>query len=87
MSNERSEVVQLKAVSMGSLRQTLFDTLRELKTGKLKAQDAIAIAKVANTILESAKVQIEYERLRVMYPAYTTEALPEMLLAHSNGNG
>jgi hypothetical protein len=80
MSNERSVVVTLPVVSMGSLRQTLFETLRELKSGKIKSQDAIAIAKVANTILESAKVQIEFEKLRVMYPQ-TTERLPEMPLA------
>lgn len=80
MSNERSVTV-LELATMGSLRRALFDTLQELRTGKLKPQDAIAIAKVANAILDSAKVQIEFEKLKTMYPSSANKELPDMTLA------
>lgn len=80
MSNERSVTV-LELATMGSLRRALFDTLQELRRGKLKASDAIAIAKVANAILDSAKVQIEFEKLKTMYPSSANKELPDMTLA------
>jgi hypothetical protein len=63
MSNTRSETET--SVSMGALRQTLFETLQKLKEGKLSYQDAGAVAKVANAILKSAEVQMEFERMRL----------------------
>ena len=44
------------------LRDVLFETLRDLKSGKIKKEDAKAISEVAQTIINSAKVEVDYAR-------------------------
>lgn len=44
------------------LRDVLFEALRDLKSGKIKKEDAKAISEVAQTIINSAKVEVDYSR-------------------------
>ena len=44
------------------LRKVLFETLRDLKNGNIKKEDAKAISEVAQTIINSAKVEVDYAR-------------------------
>lgn len=64
---------------MAGLREHLFDVLEQLKMGKIDGQTAGAAAKVAQAILKSAEVQMNYERMRLenLLPA----VLPEMALS------
>lgn len=64
--------------TMAALRETLFDVLEQVRSGKMSGQDAGAAAKVAHAILKSAEVQMDYERLRLADELPTV--LPEMAL-------
>ena len=44
------------------LRDILFDTLRDMKAGKVKIEEAKAISEVAQVIINSAKVEVEHRR-------------------------
>lgn len=43
-----------------SLRAELFDTIRQLKSGKLDVATAKAVADVSGRIIETAKVEVHY---------------------------
>lgn len=60
------------------LRESLFDMLEKLKSGRIDAITAKTFAVLSMTILKSVEVQIDYERLRLesKVPAH----LPEMKL-------
>ena len=45
------------------LRNTLFDTLDQLLSGRIDIAHAKAITKVADSILKSAVVDIEYKKM------------------------
>lgn len=45
------------------LKDLLFDTLNDLKAGKIKPSDAADRALVAQTIINSAKIDIEAQKL------------------------
>ena len=45
------------------LRRTLFDTLQDFVDGKIDVAQAKTIAKVADSILKSAAIDLEYQRL------------------------
>ncbi len=45
------------------LRSALFDTLRDLKAGKIDLDRAKAINETAQTIINSAKVEIEHMKI------------------------
>jgi hypothetical protein len=64
--------------SMGMLRQSLFEILEGVKTGKIDSQRAGAAAKVAEALLHSVEVQIEFEKLRL--DSLVPGKLPEMAL-------
>jgi hypothetical protein len=42
------------------LRDTLFDTIDLLKSGKIEVDKAKAIQSIAQTIVNSAKVEVDY---------------------------
>jgi hypothetical protein len=42
------------------LREHLFDTIRMLKDGKMEVDRAKAVSEVAQTIINSAKVEVHY---------------------------
>lgn len=44
------------------LRAILFDTVRGLKDGTVKREDAKAIQEVAQVIINSAKVEVDHQR-------------------------
>jgi hypothetical protein len=46
------------------LREHLFATLAGLRTGTVSIETAKAISDVSQTIINSAKVEVEYARLR-----------------------
>jgi hypothetical protein len=43
---------------MGEVRETLLETLRQMKAGKVKAEDAKAVASVAQTLINSYTLQV-----------------------------
>jgi hypothetical protein len=45
-----------------ALRTHLFDTLQSLKDGKVSIEKAKAISDVAQTIINTAKVEVEYAK-------------------------
>ncbi len=54
--------------NIGSLREHLFETLRKLEGGTMKADEAKAMASVAQTIINSAKLELDYKRLAEKNP-------------------
>jgi hypothetical protein len=71
--------------SMGLIRQSLFEILEGVKSGKIDYQRASAAAKVAQTLLNSVSVQIEFERLKL--ESEVPGKLPEMNLVSALPNG
>lgn len=44
------------------LREAMFDTLAELKSGKITVEQAKAVSEVGQVIINSAKVEVDYIR-------------------------
>lgn len=65
--------------SMAGLREHLFEVLESLKAGKIDGQTAGAAAKIAQAILKSAEVQMNYEKMRLNNEL--PGVLPEMALS------
>jgi hypothetical protein len=63
--------------NINTLRETLFDTLHKLKSGELDVDKARAINDVAQTIINSAKTEIEF--MKVAGGSGTYAALPHGL--------
>lgn len=66
MGNKSSDIVEL--------REALFDTLRDLRAGKIDAEKARAINDTAQVIVNTAKVEIDY--LRATGATKGTEFIP-----------
>ena len=49
--------------SSDGLRKTLFETLEKFVSGEIDAIQAKTVAKVADSILKSAAIDLEYQRL------------------------
>jgi hypothetical protein len=49
----------MSANNLGSLNDTLFDTLNKLKNGTIKLEEAKAINDIGSTIIHNAKLQLE----------------------------
>lgn len=64
--------------SMAGLRDTLFDVLDALRNGDMDDREAMAAAKLGETILHSAEVQMDYERL--ILDNKVPAVLPDMAL-------
>lgn len=47
----------------GALREELFATLRALRAGAINVETAKAVSDVAQTIINSAKVEVDYLRI------------------------
>lgn len=45
------------------LRAALFDTLDELRAGRMTVEQAKAVSEVAQTIINTAKVEVDYCRV------------------------
>jgi len=50
-----------------TVRVHLFETLEKLKNGSISDSQAKSIASVAQTILNSAKLEIEYKKMNDRY--------------------
>lgn len=48
--------------NISDLREAMFDTLAELKAGKITVEQAKAISDVGQVIINSAKVEVDYIR-------------------------
>ena len=46
--------------NINDLRESLFDTIRLLKEGKIGIQEANTIANIGQVVINSAKAEIEY---------------------------
>lgn len=46
-----------------ALRGHLFDTLRGLKDGSIEIDKAKAVSQIADTIIDTAKVEVDYMRV------------------------
>jgi hypothetical protein len=62
--NQESPIVPIERTSAG-LRDHLFAVLEDMRAGKISAIDAKAVAAVAQTIIKSAEVQLEFEKARL----------------------
>lgn len=63
---------------MAALRETLMEVLQGVRDGKIAPDSAKAAAAVAQTVINSVAVQIDYERLRL--ESKLPSVLPEMPL-------
>jgi hypothetical protein len=48
--------------TIDKLREHLFDTMQALKDGDMDVEDARAMSDIAQTVINSAKVEVEYLR-------------------------
>ena len=65
------------------LRSALFDTLRDLKAGKMDLDSAKTINETAQTIINSVKVEVDHMRVAGGFSAFVTGAEGETpKLAH-----
>lgn len=44
------------------LRETMFDTLADLRAGKITVEQAKAVSDISQTIINTAKVEVDYIR-------------------------
>lgn len=49
--------------NIGTLREQLFETMRELRSGKIDVEKAKAISELGQTIINSAKVEVDYAKV------------------------
>ena len=62
--DEPEEKVEVKKVkTIGDVRETLFATLSALRANTMEVERAKAISAVSQTILNSAKIEMEYKKL------------------------
>lgn len=61
------------------LRDALFDAIEKLRQGDIEAQDAKALAQLANQICNTVSLEIEVAKLRMEYPADTKLIVPSPL--------
>lgn len=67
------------------LRNTLFDAIDKLRSGKIKPQEAKAMASLAGQIISTVNMEIAIAQLRREYPADTPLIVPPPLrLAKKN---
>jgi hypothetical protein len=50
--------------TMSGLREALFETLDQLRAGKIQPGQASAIVGVANSLLKTVSVQLQFEKLK-----------------------
>ena len=43
-----------------SLRDLLFQTIDDVRSGRMSANDAAAVGKLSNQVIETAKLEIQY---------------------------
>lgn len=48
--------------NINDLRESMFDTLADLRAGKITVEQAKAISDIGQTIINSAKVEVDYIR-------------------------
>lgn len=51
--------------SASGLRDLLFQSIEDLRTGRIDVAQANAISKSAEAIIKSVEMQVNYERLRI----------------------
>jgi hypothetical protein len=69
------------------MQQHLMDTLAELRSGKIKPDQAKAIAHVSGVLVESAKVQVQYLQVTKQSSAgfFQGDATPSAISTTSTG--
>lgn len=50
--------------TIGDLRDVLFDTLQDLKTGKITIEQAKAVSEIGQVITNTAKVEVDHIKAR-----------------------
>lgn len=70
-----------------TMQQHLMDTLAELRSGKIKPEQAKAIAHVSGVLVESAKVQVQYLQVTKQNSAgfFQGDAAPSAISTTSTG--
>lgn len=51
-----------KAKTTETLRETLFDTLDDLKAGRIDHKEATVISKLADSIIKTADIELKYSK-------------------------
>lgn len=49
--------------TMADLRESLFDTIKQLKAGTIKSEQAASICNVAGRLLQSAEIELKLRQL------------------------
>lgn len=62
--SENGTTIQKSTRSISGLRETLFETLDELRGGTMEPHKAKAVMYVAQVILNTVQVQMQVERLQ-----------------------
>lgn len=79
------------ANNIEELRSILFDTIREVKRGEIDLDKAKAIENLSQTIINSAKVEVDYMRVtdKTIGTAFLEKQKPEqepLTYLHQAGN-
>ncbi len=53
----------MKPNTMSGLRDTLFNTIEKLKSGEIRVDQANSINSIAQSLISSVKVEIDYMKL------------------------
>lgn len=53
----------MSSKTISDLRSSLFETIEQLQAGKIDIDRAKAISEVAGRIIDSAKVEVDYQRV------------------------
>lgn len=61
------------------LREALFTSMDQLKVGDIEAGDAKAMAALAREIVNTVRLEIEVQKLRLEYPADAKMIVPTPL--------
>lgn len=75
MSVERKKIDRTSA----GLREALFTSMEQLRAGDIEAMDAKAMASLAREIVNTVRLEIEVQRLRLEYPDDAKMIIPTPL--------
>lgn len=73
--------------NINDLRTAMFDTIEQLKKGKIDIETAKAVASVGQVVIESAKLEVEYIRAIGVGSSefLTAEGVPQIERCNSGG--
>lgn len=50
--------------NLNELRQAILDTVEQVRTGKMKAHDAMAVAKNAQAVINLTRLELDYAQVK-----------------------